>query len=98
VTCIEGARRTSSAVRVLELSYEGAALAARGGTCRQSAATIATPTRLSGLFAGAGLATVCGVLTEVVMMLVLVRICPRTPYWFAGARTGAAAAYLTAGT
>jgi len=35
-----------------------------------------------GLSSGAALATVVGVLIEVPMMLMLVKICLKTPYWF----------------
>jgi len=44
---------------------------------------IATATLLFGLSSGAALATVVGVLIEVPVMLMLVRICLTTPHWFA---------------
>ena len=44
---------------------------------------IATATMLFGLSSGAALATVVGVLIEVPVMLLLVRICIRTRNWFA---------------
>jgi ACR3 family arsenite transporter len=43
---------------------------------------IATATMLFGLSSGAALATVVGVLIEVPVMLLLVRICLRTRGWF----------------
>ena len=45
--------------------------------------TIATATILFGLSSGAAPATVVGVLIEVPVMLMLVRICLRTQHWFA---------------
>jgi ACR3 family arsenite transporter len=44
---------------------------------------IATSTMLFGLSSGAALATVVGVLIEVPVMLMLVKICLRTRGWFA---------------
>lgn len=43
---------------------------------------IATATMLYGLSSGAALATVVGVLIEVPVMLMLVRVCLRTQRWF----------------
>jgi ACR3 family arsenite transporter len=43
---------------------------------------IATATMLFGLSSGAALATVVGVLIEVPVMLMLVKICLRTQGWF----------------
>jgi ACR3 family arsenite transporter len=43
---------------------------------------IATSVMLFGLSSGAALATVVGVLIEVPVMLMLVRICLRTRKWF----------------
>jgi len=43
---------------------------------------IATATMLFGLSSGAALATVVGVLIEVPVMLMLVKICLRTKDWF----------------
>ena len=43
---------------------------------------IATATMLFGLSSGAALATVVGVLIEVPVMLMLVKICLRTRHWF----------------
>ena len=46
---------------------------------------IATSTMLFGLSSGAALATVVGVLIEVPVMLMLVKICRNTPHWFRNA-------------
>jgi len=43
---------------------------------------IATSTMLFGLSSGAALATVVGVLIEVPLMLMLVKICLKTDHWF----------------
>ncbi|GAH50993.1 unnamed protein product, partial [marine sediment metagenome] len=43
---------------------------------------IATATLLFGLSSGAALATVVGVLIEVPVMLMLVKICLNTTHWF----------------
>jgi ACR3 family arsenite transporter len=43
---------------------------------------IATATMLFGLSSGAALATVVGVLIEVPVMLMLVKICLKTTHWF----------------
>lgn len=54
---------------------------------------IATAATLFGLGSGAALATVVGVLIEVPVMLMLVRICLRTRGWFPSkARSSGAAA------
>ncbi len=50
---------------------------------------IATSTMLFGLSSGAALATVVGVLIEVPVMLMLVRICLRTQKWFGTVDVGA---------
>ena len=47
---------------------------------------IATSTMLFGLSSGAALATVVGVLIEVPVMLLLVRVCLRTERWFPAQR------------
>jgi len=41
---------------------------------------------LFGLSSGAALATVVGVLIEVPVMLMLVKICLKTPHWFEGTK------------
>jgi ACR3 family arsenite transporter len=52
---------------------------------------IATSTMLFGLSSGAALATVVGVLIEVPVMLMLVKICLKTTHWFKGAEMDAVA-------
>jgi len=66
----------------LKLSYENAAPAAMIGASNHFEVAIATSTMLFGLSSGAALATVVGVLIEVPVMLMLVRICLRTRHWF----------------
>ncbi|MBI1271019.1 ACR3 family arsenite efflux transporter [bacterium] len=62
----------------LKLSYEDAAPAAMIGASNHFEVAIATATMLFGLSSGAALATVVGVLIEVPVMLMLVRICLKT--------------------
>ena len=59
-----------------------AAPAAMIGASNHFEVAIATATMLFGLSSGAALATVVGVLIEVPVMLMLVRICVRTQHWF----------------
>ncbi len=66
----------------LKLSYEDAAPSAMIGASNHFEVAIATATMLFGLSSGAALATVVGVLIEVPVMLMLVRVCLRTKYWF----------------
>jgi ACR3 family arsenite transporter len=73
---------TYGAARLLGLSYENAAPSAMIGASNHFEVAIATATVLFGLSSGAALATVVGVLIEVPVMLMLVRICLRTPHWF----------------
>ena len=68
--------------RVLKLAYEDAAPSAMIGASNHFEVAIATATMLFGLSSGAALATVVGVLIEVPVMLMLVRICLRTQGWF----------------
>ena len=68
--------------RMLKLRYEDAAPAAMIGASNHFEVAIATSTMLFGLSSGAALATVVGVLIEVPVMLMLVRICRRTTHWF----------------
>jgi len=68
--------------RVLKLSYQDAAPSAMIGASNHFEVAIATATMLFGLSSGAALATVVGVLIEVPVMLMLVRICLRTRSWF----------------
>jgi ACR3 family arsenite transporter len=68
--------------RVLRLTYEDAAPSAMIGASNHFEVAIATSTMLFGLSSGAALATVVGVLIEVPVMLMLVKICLRTTGWF----------------
>ena len=69
--------------RLLRLRYMDAAPAAMIGASNHFEVAIATAVMLFGLSSGAALATVVGVLIEVPVMLMLVRICLRTQHWFA---------------
>jgi ACR3 family arsenite transporter len=73
------------AARVLKLSYQDAAPSALIGASNHFEVAIATSVMLFGLSSGAALATVVGVLIEVPVMLMLVRICLRTQGGFAPA-------------
>ncbi len=75
--------------RILRFSYEDAAPSAMIGASNHFEVAIATAVMLFGLRSGASLATVVGVLIEVPVMLMLVKICMATRGWFA-AREGAA--------
>jgi ACR3 family arsenite transporter len=68
--------------RLLKLSYVDAAPAAMIGASNHFEVAIATSTMLFGLSSGAALATVVGVLIEVPVMLMLVKICLKTTNWF----------------
>jgi ACR3 family arsenite transporter len=68
--------------RLLKLSYEDAAPSAMIGASNHFEVAIATATMLFGLSSGAALATVVGVLIEVPVMLMLVKICLNTTGWF----------------
>jgi ACR3 family arsenite transporter len=63
-------------------SYEDAAPSAMIGASNHFEVAIATAVMLFGLSSGAALATVVGVLIEVPVMLMLVKICRRTQGWF----------------
>jgi ACR3 family arsenite transporter len=69
----------------LKLRYEDAAPAAMIGASNHFEVAIATSTMLFGLSSGAALATVVGVLIEVPVMLMLVKICLKSRHWFSGA-------------
>ncbi len=69
--------------RLLRSRYEDAAPSALIGASNHFEVAIATATMLFGLSSGAALATVVGVLIEVPVMLMLVRVCMRTQHWFA---------------
>ena len=68
--------------RLLKLRYVDAAPAAMIGASNHFEVAIATATMLFGLSSGAALATVVGVLIEVPVMLMLVKICLKTSHWF----------------
>jgi len=68
--------------RPLRLSYQDAAPSAMIGASNHFEVAIATATMLFGISSGAALATVVGVLIEVPVMLMLVKICLRTRHWF----------------
>jgi len=68
--------------RLLRLTYEDAAPSAMIGASNHFEVAIATSTMLFGLSSGASLATVVGVLIEVPVMLMLVKICLVTTDWF----------------
>ncbi len=74
---------TYGLARLLKLSYQDAAPSAMIGASNHFEVAIATSVMLFGLSSGAALATVVGVLIEVPVMLLLVRICLRTQGWFA---------------
>jgi ACR3 family arsenite transporter len=67
---------------VLKIDYRNAAPAAMIGASNHFEVAIATATMLFGLSSGAALATVVGVLIEVPVMLMLVRISLKTTHWF----------------
>ncbi len=71
--------------RVMKLPYEDAAPSAMIGASNHFEVAIATSVMLFGLNSGASLATVVGVLIEVPVMLMLVKICMATRNWFPGA-------------
>ena len=68
--------------KTINLTYEDAAPSAMIGASNHFEVAIATATVLFGLGSGAALATVVGVLIEVPLMLLLVKICLRTRNWF----------------
>jgi ACR3 family arsenite transporter len=68
--------------KLLKLRYQDAAPSAMIGASNHFEVAIATATMLFGLSSGAALATVVGVLIEVPVMLLLVRICLGTRGWF----------------
>ncbi|MFC1692434.1 ACR3 family arsenite efflux transporter [Candidatus Latescibacterota bacterium] len=71
-----------TAAKVLKFNYEDAAPAALIGASNHFEVAIATSTMLFGLSSGAALATVVGVLIEVPVMLMLVKISLLTREWF----------------
>jgi ACR3 family arsenite transporter len=73
---------TYGLARVLKLKYVDAAPSAMIGASNHFEVAIATATLIFGLSSGAALATVVGVLIEVPVMLMLVKICLKTNHWF----------------
>ncbi|MFH1092974.1 MAG: ACR3 family arsenite efflux transporter [Candidatus Omnitrophota bacterium] len=73
---------TYAIARWLKMSYQDAAPSALIGASNHFEVAIATSTILFGLSSGASLATVVGVLIEVPVMLMLVKICLKTRSWF----------------
>jgi len=67
--------------KLLKLRYQDAAPSAMIGASNHFEVAIATATMLFGLGSGAALATVVGVLIEVPVMLMLVKICLKTQGW-----------------
>lgn len=74
--------------KLLRFSYADAAPSAMIGASNHFEVAIATATMLYGLSSGAALATVVGVLIEVPVMLMLVKICLRTQGWFRPGEAG----------
>lgn len=68
--------------RIIKLRYEEAAPSSMIGASNHFEVAIATATMLFGLSSGASLATVVGVLIEVPVMILLVKICLKTKGWF----------------
>ncbi len=68
--------------RILKMRYQDAAPSAMIGASNHFEVAIATSTILYGLNSGASLATVVGVLIEVPVMLMLVKISLNTRQWF----------------
>ena len=68
--------------KFLRLSYRDAAPTAMIGASNHFEVAIATSAMLFGLSSGASLATVVGVLIEVPVMLMLVKICLKSQSWF----------------
>lgn len=68
--------------KLWKFKYSDAAPSAMIGASNHFEVAIATATMLFGLSSGAALATVVGVLIEVPVMLMLVKICLRTQNWF----------------
>ncbi len=73
---------TYGLAKILKLSYRDSAPSAMIGASNHFEVAIATAVMLYGLSSGAALATVVGVLIEVPVMLMLVKICLRTKHWF----------------
>ena len=74
--------------KLLKFRYEDAAPSAMIGASNHFEVAIATSVMLFGLSSGAALATVVGVLIEVPVMLMLVKICLKTTHWFSPCGNG----------
>ena len=83
---------TYALARLLKLPYRDAAPSALIGASNHFEVAIATAVMLFGLSSGAALATVVGVLIEVPVMLLLVRVCLRTREGFQPGKLPAATA------
>ena len=70
------------ASKLIKLDYEDAAPASMIGASNHFEVALATAVMLFGVRSGAALATVVGVLIEVPVMLMLVKICLKTRHWF----------------
>lgn len=68
--------------KLLKLKYEDAAPSAMIGASNHFEVAIATAATLYGISSGAALTTVVGVLIEVPVMLLLVKICLKSKNWF----------------
>ncbi len=68
--------------KLIGLNYEDAAPSAQIGASNHFEVAIAVAIMLFGLTSGAALATVVGVLMEVPVMLLLVKISLKTKHWF----------------
>jgi ACR3 family arsenite transporter len=79
---------TYGLAKKLKLTYEDAAPSAMVGASNHFEVAIATATMLFGISSGAALATVVGVLIEVPVMLMLVKVCLRTQNWFKHEKVG----------
>ena len=82
--------------RLLKLRYVDAAPAAMIGASNHFEVAIATATMLFGLSSGAALPTVVGLLIEVLMMLMLVKICMKTTHRFKAIETETGLEQVTA--
>ena len=89
----------SELVKEMEEKFgvSAAAPVAMIGASNHFEVAIATSTMLFGLSSGAALATVVGVLIEVPVMLMLVKICLKTTHWFKTAEGGSAVEQPTTG-
>ncbi len=73
---------TYGLAKLMGLNYADAAPSAMIGASNHFEVAIASSVLLFGLSSGAALATVVGVLIEVPVMLMLVKICLKTDHWF----------------